>query len=131
MPQDRPQRHDPRPAGQQQQQWPAILGLPDEVTADRPAQLQVVPGPQLVGEIRRDLAVIEPFDGDRHRLAGRRRDRVGPLGHVAVLVGQPDVQVLPGLVAGPVRHVERERPHRGGLDRYRPDLGDLPGQSPA
>ena len=101
MAQHRHQRHDPRAAPDEQQR--AARGrLPDEVAADRAAQLELVAGPQLVDEIRRDLAVVEALDGEHERsLLGRRRDRVAALRLVAVLGGQPDVDVLAGPVAGP------------------------------
>ena len=41
---------------------PPSLASPDEVAADRAAQLELVAGPQLVGQVRRDLAVVDPLD---------------------------------------------------------------------
>ena len=41
---------------------PPSVGLPHEVAADRAAQLQLVADAQLVDEIGRDLAVVEPLD---------------------------------------------------------------------
>jgi hypothetical protein len=39
--------------------------LPGEPAAYRSAQLQPVPGPQHVGQVRRDLAVFEALDHER------------------------------------------------------------------
>ena len=111
----RHQRHDARAAGHEQQRA-ALRRLPDEVAADRAAQLDLVARPQLVGQVRRDLAVVEALDGELDAGAvGRRGDRVAALRLVAVLGGQPDVDVLPGAVTGPVGHVEDERLGAGRL----------------
>ncbi len=89
-----------RPRGQQQKT--AVLATPDEVPADRAAQLQLITGTELVAQIRRDLAVLESFDRQRERCVLRRRgDRVRALCLVAVLGGETDVDVLAGDVSGP------------------------------
>src|SRR3954449_5766295 len=59
--QHRHQRHEPRSARYQQQRA-AIRGAPDEITADRTAQLELVARPQLVCEIRGHLTVVEALD---------------------------------------------------------------------
>ncbi len=85
-----------------EQQRASLRRLPDEVAADRTAQLDPVAGPELVGEVRRHLAVVEPLDRELDASAvGRRGDRVAALGLVAVLGRQPDVDVLAGAVPGP------------------------------
>ena len=66
MAQHRHQRHDPRAAADEQQR-PARRRVPDEVAADRAAQLELIAGAELVDEVRRDLAVVEPLDGERER----------------------------------------------------------------
>jgi hypothetical protein len=78
------------------------------------------------------LAVVEPLDGERDASAvGRRGDRVASLRLIAVLGGQPNIDVLAGPVAGPAGYVEDDRLDAGclgdGLDEFR----ELPGQSPA
>ena len=101
--QHRHQRHEPGAAGDEQQRA-ALGGVPGEPAAERPAHLELVARPRLVDEVRRDLAVVEPLDGDRRAaVLGRRRDRVAALRLVAVLGGQADVDVLAGAVAGPAR----------------------------
>ncbi len=115
--QHRRQRDDARAAADEQQR-PAVLDLPGEVAADRAAQLDGVARPQLVGQVRRDLAVVEALDRQRERGSlGRRGDRVRALGDVAVLGGQPDVDVLPRAVPGPAGHVEDDRLRTGCLRR--------------
>ena len=59
--QHRPERHDPGAAGDEEQR-PTAARLPDEVPADRASELEPVAGLQLVGEVRRDLAVLDPLD---------------------------------------------------------------------
>jgi hypothetical protein len=128
--QHRHQRDDSRAAADQEH-GAAHLGLPDEVAADRPAQLDPVAGPQHIRQIGRDLAVVEPFHRQLDaRAVGSGPDRVAPLGLVPVLGGQSDVDVLAGPVAGPSRDVEGDRL---GPRRLRHELDDLrlqPVQSP-
>ena len=71
-------------------------GVPHEIATDRAAHLEPVAQHQLVDQERRDLAVRDALDGQVElRLVGRRRgDRVAALGLVAVLRGQPNVDVL-------------------------------------
>ena len=110
---------------------PARLVVPHEVPADRAAELEAIAGQEVVDEIRRDLAVVDPLDGQLEPVFRRcRRDGVAALCLVAVLRREPDVDVLTGPVAAPAGDVEHERPRsrrfRDGLDR----LGGQPGQSP-
>ena len=82
---------------------PPSRRLPDEVAADRARAARSGRRRELVGEVGRDLAVVEPLDGELEAaVLGRRGDRVAALRLVAVLGGQPDVDVLAGAVAGPV-----------------------------
>jgi len=97
------QRRDAR-AARDEQQRPARSDGPGEVAADRPAQLEPVARPGLVDE---PLPALEPLDREREpQRLGRGGDRVAPLGLVAVIRGEPDIDVLPRAMAGPVRHVE-------------------------
>ncbi len=66
MAEHRHQGHDAGAAGDQQQR-PAVRDRPGEVAADRTAQLQRIAGPQLLGQVGRDLAVVEPLDGNAIR----------------------------------------------------------------
>ena len=75
------------------------------------------PGCDGVGQVRGDLAVVEPLDEELDlRVAGCGGQRVRALRPVAVLGGQPDDVVLPGQVLDPVGDVEAQlhRP-RGGV----------------
>jgi hypothetical protein len=77
-------------------------------SADRAAQLERVADAQLPGQIRIDLAVLDPFDRQRQPLIfGRRGDRVRALRLVAVLRAQPYVDVLTGDVHRPARHLQQ------------------------
>ena len=130
MAQHRAQRDDPRSAGDEEQRV-AVCRVPDEVAADRAAQLERISAAQLLRQIGGDLAVVQPLDRDRDRLARRRGDRVRALCPVAVLRGQPHIEVLSRCVAWPVGDIEHERAHASGLLDEVGDFGDLPGQSPA
>src|SRR4051794_3234823 len=128
------QGRDARAAGDEEDR-PAVRGLPAEVAADRAANLELVARPDLLDQVRRDLAVVDELDGDLQRVElGRRGDRVRALRLVAVLGGQPDVAVLPRPGARPVGDVERQgaRPRRLGDDLAprRGAPGEPPGQSP-
>ena len=124
------QRDDARAAGDQQQR-PARGDGPGEVAADRPAQLEPVARPGLAGEPGRHLPALEPLDGEREpRRLGRGGDRVAALGLVAVLRGEPDVDVLARQVAGPARDVEDERGRPAGLGHPLDDLRGPPGEAP-
>ena len=119
-------------AAADQQQRPADGRIPGEVAADRPAQLELVAGAQLVDQVGRDLAVVQPLDRQRERaVLGRGRDRVAALRLVAVLGGQPDVDVLAGAVPGQSGRAERERLDPRRLVDRADDVGELPAQSPA
>ena len=122
----RHQRHEPGTPGDEQQRT-AVLAAPDEVPADRAAQLQLITGTELVGQIRRDLAVLESLHRQRELFVLRRRgDRVRALCLVAVLGGQAHVDVLAGDVPGPAGHVEHQRLRAGSLDEHVYDGGEPP-----
>jgi hypothetical protein len=48
----------------------AVGRLPGEVAAHRAAYFQLVADAHVLGQVRGDLAVIEPFDRDGHRVVG-------------------------------------------------------------
>ena len=98
------QRHDARATADEQER-PAERRLPDEVAADRPAHLEPVARDHDVVQERRDLAVLDPLDREVDLPGPLRlgRDRVASARPVAVLGGQPQVEVLARPVAGPVR----------------------------
>jgi hypothetical protein len=116
MAQHRHERHD---AGTtpDEEEWSADRDVPDEVPADRPPQLEPVPHTQLLGEIGRDLALVQAIDRQRDpRVFWRRGDGIAPLCLVAVLRREAHVHVLARAVAGPARDVKDKgpRPQRGG-----------------
>ena len=126
----RPQRHDPRAAADQQQR-PAVVGVPGERASSRPAQLELVALAQLARQPRRHLARVEVLDAQLEGLVlGRRGDRVRPLGAVAVGRGQPDVDALAGAVTLPAGHVERDRARAGRVLTHAGDRHGAPVQSP-
>jgi hypothetical protein len=129
LPRHRRQRHDARAAGDEQRRL-GLVAVPDEVAADRAPNLEDVAVSNLVHQVRGDLAVLEPLDRDRQRLAGGGGDRVRALGLVAVLGGQAHVEVLARAVIAPAVDVEHERAHPGRLLFERRNLCGEPGQSP-
>ena len=129
VPDHRHQRHDARAARDEQDRRLA-RAVPDEVAANRAADLEAITLMHLGDEIGRDLAVLELLDGDRERLSGRRRDRVAALGLVPVLGGQANVDVLTRPVTVPPVGLEDERPHPRRLLHRVHDLGGEPCQSP-
>src|SRR3954464_6839910 len=103
MAEHRHQRHDPRPARDEQERT-AERCLPYEVAADRAAQLESIARPQLVDEIRRDLAVLETLDGDGEpRVLRSRSNRIAPLGLITILGSQSHVHVLACAMPRPLR----------------------------
>ena len=80
----------------------------------------------------RHLAALDELDRevDLARAFGRRGDRVAALGPVAVVGGEPYVDVLAGAVTRPVRHVEDQGVHPLGFGDDRGDPHGPPGQSP-
>ena len=110
---------------------PAGIRIPDEVTADGTAQLEPVSRVRIPGQIRRNLAVVDPLDGQLDaRAAVRRRDRVAPLRLISVVRGQTNVDMLARSMPGPAFDVEREGLHPIGLGPHVRNLGDVPVQSP-
>src|SRR5438034_8331081 len=108
MAQHRHQGHDPRTPGNKQERSPR-LNAPNEVSADRSAQLELVTRMQLVGEIGRDFAVIETLDCEREmRVLRRRRDGVAALRLVSVFRGESHVDVLSRAMTRPPGYVENE-----------------------
>ena len=122
-------RHHTRPAGHQEQRAP-VRGPPDEVPADRTAQLEAVARPYLVDEVRRDLAAVDALDRELEQGSVRsRRDRVAALRLVPVLAGQPHHDVLAGEVPRPAGHLEREGADACGLRAHRGHGRHPPGRA--
>jgi hypothetical protein len=85
------------------------------------------PGAKLPGQVGGDLAVIDSLDRQCELCALRRRcDRVRALSLVAVIGGEPDVDVLAGGVPSPDRHVEHYRLGARGLVDEAGDGRDSP-----
>ena len=105
-----------------------VVAVPDEPSADRSADLELVTDDHLVVEERRDLAVLEALDGqlDLVRVVGRRRHRVRAGRGVAVGRGEPDDVVLARAVARRFREREPEGLRRRRLVADRDDRGRLP-----
>jgi len=96
-----------------------------------PDQLELVARLELADEVRRHLAVVEALDREHEvRVLGSRCDRVAPLGLVAVLSRQPNVDVLAGTVARPLRRVEDDAANSRRLVDEFDDVRELPRQSP-
>ena len=109
-----------------------MVRRPHEVAADRPAQLELVAGAQLTGQVGRDLPVGDPFHREAQPIAlAGARDRVAPLRLVAVFGRQADVDVLPWQVPGPARHAQRDLAHVRRLLGEVLDRREEPPQSPA
>ena len=128
MAKDRHQRHDARAAADQQHRG---FAAPDEVGGERPADLDLVALADDVMEVRGDLAVGEPVDGQLDVAFELRRggDRVGALGRVAVGGREADVVVLAGQMRHPHRQPEAKRLDRRRLAADRLDVAicHLPG----
>jgi hypothetical protein len=71
------ERHDARSAPDQED-GPALTGIPDEIAADRPAQLDLVSVAQLLAQVAGHLAADEQLDRLRPRARGRRAPRHCP-----------------------------------------------------
>ena len=108
------QRDQARTAPDQQDRA-AVLGLPDEMAAQGPLDLDDVADLRDVMEPERNLAVGKALDRQLHFAAGDRKggDRIASDRAVAVLGGQPDVDVLPGPPSErPIRADEEARDPR-------------------
>ena len=104
--------------------------MPDEVAADRAAQLELIAGSRLFDQVRRHLAVVDPLDSQLEvRVLWSGRDRVRALGLIAVLGGQADVDVLAGKVTRPAGNIEDERPRVRGLLMHVADRRDAPAEA--
>ena len=129
----REQRHDARAAGDELDRAPTarfVVGpgwAPHEERPQRSVDLDRVADLEIVDEERGDLAVRDLGHDQLHRRRRPgRRDRVGAGRLVPVGSGQPNVQVLAGVVARPGRHVENDPPRGCRLRRGRRDRADVP-----
>jgi hypothetical protein len=127
--QHRHQRHDAGAAAKKEQRA-AVRNVPHEMPADRPAQFDGVPDLGHVMEEGRDLAVVEPLDGelDARSLFWRRGDGIAALGLIAVRRGEPDIDMLPGAEGKGGRRREQEALHPGRIGHNRCDLRLLPAE---
>jgi voltage-gated potassium channel len=124
-----PQHRDDRDhAGATGQAHGGHVPGPGEPTTDRPTQLEHVADPGLVVEVPGDLAPGQALDHQlEQRVGGLGRDRVRPLGGVAVLGAQPQHAVLTGEPVERVGDLEAQ-PHQPVADPVQPgDAGGGPG----
>jgi hypothetical protein len=118
-------------AARQQQQWPAQRFLPNEVAANRAAQLELVAGTEHVDQVGGNLSLLEPLYREAEMLVLRRRgDGVTALRLITILGGEPDVDVLAGEVTRPPGAAEDQAPHPRRFIEDLDYLGELPVQSP-
>ena len=105
--------------------------MPDEVAADRAAQLELVALPHLPHQVGRNLAFLQALHGQRDcAVLGRRGDRVAALRLVPIFGREPDVDVLAGQVAGPLGHLEDQRADVRGLRDEFAHPAQTPGEPP-
>src|SRR6516165_9179307 len=113
-----------------QEERAANRNVPNEISANGASQLELVTRPQFVCKIRRDLALIDTFDGQHQvRDFGRERYGVAALGLIAVLACKPNVDVLARHVARPIGDVENETLDARRLRYDLADFGGLPSQT--
>src|SRR6516225_3808671 len=113
-----------------QEERAANRNVPNEISANGASQLELVTRPQFVCEIRRDLALIDAFDGQHQvRDFGRRRYGIAALGLIAVLTPKPNVDVLARQVAWPIGDVQNETLDARCLRDDLADFGNLPLQT--
>jgi len=131
MAEHRHQWADPR-AARNQEQRASDGDVPDEVPADRAAELELVADAHLAREKWRDLTVVDALDGHGHAVADVRRrcDRIASLRLVSVVRSETDVDVLPCKMTGPIRHVHDHAADSRGLVDEIGDFTDAPAQSP-
>src|SRR5438093_159451 len=83
----------------------------------------------LVGQVWRDLTVVDALDREREmRVFRRRGDRVRALGLIAVLGGQANIDVLARDVARPIRYFEDQGGRARRLGLQPGDAHDAPRQ---
>src|SRR5215212_954132 len=89
------------------------------MTAARATKLQSIVLPQLIKQVRRQLAVVRSPDQKRKLLVfWRRSNRVAALYLIAVLSGQPHVYMLAGPVTLPTRHIDDQALRARSLGDY-------------
>src|SRR5215218_5066246 len=127
MAQDRHERRDSGTAADEQERS-AILGTPDEMTAERAPDLNRVADLGNIVKKGRDLAVLKAFDDELVEPVqpGRRRNRIASLYLVSIRRREPDVEVLAGLKRAPVLGAKEEALHPGRLGLDALDDGLLP-----
>ena len=125
MTEHRDQRHHAGPPAEQEDRA-AVLDRPDEVPADRTAELDRVTRLCDIVEEGRDFAVLEALDRELERnvVARRGGNRVRALGLVAVRRRQPHVDMLAGAEGERLCGCEGEALDAGAelLDRDDPRL---------
>src|SRR5215211_7970283 len=126
----RHQRRDARTPSNQEERS-AVSCLPGKIATDRPPELQLVLRHQHVGEVNRHLAVVQTLHREHEPLLLRGGGYgVAPPGLVAVLGGEPHVDVLACLVALPSGNLEQQALGPRGLCHHPDHLRQAP-QGPA
>ena len=106
--------------------------VPDEMAAERPFHLDLVADRRDLVEEGRDLAILQPLDGQLDLVAGfgRRGDRIAALRGVAVGRGQPDVDMLAGAIGEGLARPKRKLFTRRRQPADRGDRRRLPARRP-
>src|SRR5215217_4602325 len=126
----RHQRHHARPPTNQEERS-AVCCLPGKIAPDRPPKLQLVSCHQHVGEVGRNLTVVQTVHREHELLVFRGGGYgVAPLGLVTILSSEPHVDVLACLVALPFGYLEHQALGSRGLWHHLDYLRQAP-QSPA
>ena len=96
--------------------------IPNEVSTDWTAQLELIPGSKLFGEIRGNFPIPQSLDGKREMsILWSRRDRIASLRLIPVLSSESHIDVLSSAMTRPLRYVENERSRPR---RFWYDIGD-------
>src|SRR6516162_6132797 len=90
------QRCDPRSARYETKRSCHRAG-PDKIAADGAAQLEAIADAKFIEEIRRNLAVFYPLDGQHKQFFLRwRGDRIAALRLIPIVGGESDIDMLTG-----------------------------------
>src|SRR5215475_7435945 len=104
---------------------------PDKIAADRAAQLEAIAHAKFIEEIRRNLAVRYPLDGQLEQFFLRRRsERIAALGLIPVVGGESDIDTLTGQVSWPTSRFQKQALHARRLNDDVAHFSELPLQLP-
>ncbi len=101
------------------------------MATDGPAQFELVPGPGIVNQIWRNLAVFYSLYSQSNQfIFGWRSDRVAALRLVAVFSREADVDVLAGQMSLPIGYLQQKAFYAIGFDRDFLHISPLPFKPP-